>query len=86
MFSIVDRIVSGYYWFRIFISPVLIASFFSFVLLFYFNVLIIHILAFILILLGVIVGYKWANYAKKKYGTIEYLGRTNFNSDEHSKQ
>lgn len=84
--SVLDKIFSIIAWIEIFISPFLIGSIVAFFSWFYFQSIFAKAFAFIIFIVGIVVGIRFAEYARKKKGTLNFISKVNEPSELTTKE
>jgi uncharacterized membrane protein len=75
--KIVEQIIEAVFFLKVFISPVLIGIVISFFIVMGLDSSVGNIIAMMVMLLSLYIGYIWASKAKKKYGSSNYYSKLN---------
>lgn len=71
--------LNKFYWLRIFISPVLVAGAIAFALWYNYDIPV--LLIYIIVIIGAIVGFLFANWATKDKDAIDYMSEIDSTKD-----
>jgi hypothetical protein len=70
-----EKIIDIFYWIRIFISPTLLGLIFGGIIFASMQNIFGIILGSIVFIVGIIIGFKWAEKARKTIGTVNFSAR-----------